>query len=80
MANKLMTKPKKKPWKRPKATGAWPVVLILVATLCGCAMTMRENSDGSCTLVGWGGGEGTLEGKCTVKKGMFDLGGLRLEQ
>jgi len=38
----------------------------------GCAsMSIIPTENDGCKLKGWGSGEGTIEGKCTVKKSIF---------
>ncbi|MCQ9208861.1 MAG: hypothetical protein NG712_05735 [Omnitrophica bacterium] len=54
--------------------------LILTTLMFGCAsMTITKNKDGGCSLKGWGGGKGSIEGICSVDKGMIELGGLQLK-
>lgn len=48
-------------------------IMFIIFTISGCGMTMRENPDGSFTLSGFGSGEGEIEGKAKIKKGLVAI-------
>lgn len=48
------------------------LTIILIILTTGCSMTMQENIDGSCTLKGLGTGEGEIEDKCKIQKGIIN--------
>ena len=45
----------------------------------GCVTMKIAHDDDKCTLTGWGSGEGTIEGKCTVKKSIFTFPTIRVD-
>ena len=47
------------------------ILAISVLLLMGCVSMSITPKDDGCKLKGWGSGEGTIEGKCTVKKSIF---------
>ena len=56
------------------------IIALISIALSGCApMVINPTPEDGCKLSGFGGGNGTIEGKCTVKKGLIDFSGLRLE-
>ena len=59
--------------KKGNTTMLKRIILFLISiTLFGCAMTISETENG-CRLSGLGGGEGEIEGKCKVKKGIITI-------
>lgn len=47
-------------------------LLLICFTLIGCSsMKIEPIKDGGCKLTGRGSGEGTIDGKCSVKKSVF---------
>lgn len=50
----------------------------IVVCFAGCSMTIKATKD-ECTLSGFGGGSGSIEGKCTVEKGLIPLPDLKVQ-
>jgi len=48
-------------------------LIFQIFLIAGCAMTIRENPDGSCTLKGFGSGKGDLNKKCNIEKSLITI-------
>ena len=56
------------------------ILTLSVLLLMGCAsMEIAADKDNNCTLTGWGSGEGTIDGKCSVKKSIFTFPTIRVD-